>query len=121
MHRDQKWTVKEIKIHPGYRLETKRGYKSKSYSDIAILILENSISFDNFTQSVCLLNSYETFIDSTVGYVVGYENQNNLKHFNLTVQESITCHEAHTNAGNVLRERSFCANGTNSLVCQGKL
>lgn len=118
-----KHKIEKIIYHHDYK---SKSLISKSDADIALLIMKTKVNFTNYIQPICLPNSYENEIES-VGFLVGHgglvgstEHQNIAKFYKLSAEDLNTCYQSHSNSGNVLGARSFCANSNISEICKGK-
>lgn len=96
-------------------------------SDIAILIMDEPVTFTRFIQPICLpLASINVF--DVEGFVAGYgrnetstQTQATLFHARIHSVEKQTCRDSNRNAVDVVAENSFCAKSNFSVPCHGNL
>lgn len=95
-------------------------------SDIAILIMDEPVTFTRFIQPICLpLASINVF--DVEGLVAGYgrnetltEAQSTLFHAMIHSVDNKICKESHRNADGIVATNSFCAKSNFSVPCHGK-
>lgn len=126
-------TVAEIHIHPDFRVQTKRRTTSKD-ADLAILMANQVIEFNDFIQPVCLWSTDKNVDDDdasnmeTIGTVVGWgrNSVNRLiskfpRKIELPIVEVDECRLSSDRIAAALSNRTFCAGTLDGLdgPCHG--
>lgn len=96
--------VTELRVHPDWEAFS----NTRLDSDLAILILNDSVSLTNDIQTVCL-PSDDDVIDNAEGYVVGWDsNEKTPRHFVITTLSNSYCYTVNLFQSFFLSPRTFC-------------
>lgn len=115
--------ISEIKIHQNYSHEADN---RKSDCDIAILIMESPVTFNNYIRPICLPSVTEN-VFNVEGVVVG-RGRTSLSSKNtspiplMAYVESITrvkCYDDYDGVETILSKSGFCAVNDRQAPCQG--
>lgn len=115
--------VSEIKIHQNFSHDA---HNQASNGDIAVLILERSVTFSNYIRPICLPDPTEN-VFGVDGIVVGrgakidsrtaYNSVPRKEFFNSI--DNLECLLDHKGSFSVASPNSFCALGIGDALCQG--
>jgi len=116
------YAVKSIKIHIDWN-----PYTTSYDSDIAVLILDQDITFNDYIQPICMTSTDSTIAALTKGYVVGNgkggehnDYENIPKILKMPIQTDKHCTAKDSTFAQMLTGRTFCAGSADgSGVCSG--
>ena len=116
------FAVQTIQIHPDWN-----PYTSSYDADIAVLMLEQDVIFNQHIQPICMTSADSRIAAITEGFVVGNgkggqenEYENIPKILKMPIQTSRHCTEKDSTFKDLLTGRTFCAgSGTGQGVCTG--
>jgi len=117
------YAVQSFEIHQDWNPRT------DTYdADIAVIVLETEVTFSNYIQPICLMDSSSSVAIRTEGVVVGYGKDETPNIYNLNIPKSISM-PIHQNEDCFLKDsifaklsskRTFCGGtGNGTGVCKG--
>jgi len=114
--------VQGIHIHPDWN-----PYTISYDADIAVLMLDQDVAFNNYIQPICMTSTDPRIADSTEGFVIGNgksgqdnHHENIPKFLKMPIQTNRNCTEKDSTFQGLLTGRAFCAgSGTGQGVCTG--
>ena len=115
------YAVQKVNIHPDWNI-----YIESFDADIAVLVLDRAIGFNEFIQPICLVNVQATTV--ITGIVVGYGksedetkiHENIPKVIDMPIHTNEHCFLENSNLVKISSKRTFCGGtGTGVGVCRG--
>jgi len=117
------YAVQRIHIHRNWNPHTER-----RDADIAVMVLETEVTFSNYIQPICLIDSSSAVARLTEGVVVGYgkdedpnkDHTNVPKSINMPIHQNEDCFLKNSIFAQISSKRTFCGgSGNGTGVCKG--
>ena len=115
--------IQKIHIHPDWNP------RAQSFdADIAVLVIEGKIGFDNYIQPICLVTAGVNIEVSSNGVVVGFGrseddsklHENIPKVIDTPIHDNVDCFLKHYELAKLSSRRTFCGGKANGVgVCSG--